>query len=1340
MEFVNTGKLRMAAVLLGLLLSFICPSVRAQVWIELVGPAQRSYTAPATYQLQLKSGNTGSGGKYEYLSEPQLTRNGVVISRLSEGIYTESGLSAGTYNYVFSAFGVRNINGDEVSRRLISPTITITVAAPPTPFDGAEYVSASWPGSGDRGTPFSGTVTFRNTGNTTWRSGGGYRLGQAEAYVLDATLLGIAEVSVPHDVAPGGTVTFSFNGTAAKENGPNTIQWQMNRNGVRFGSTSNEQKFETTGRLNRGVMYQQEVPTSMEAGRTYRVKLKFTNTGNTTWSASAGYALGSWNPNDNLRWGRARVPMPNDVIPQLPAFFEFDVVAPSLPGVYSFQWRLLEEGKEWFGRESDNVQVTVNGPPSKVIGNIDGVTSDGQIRGWACSTGIDSSIDIHVYTGGAAGSGGTIFLTGKADLASEPAVATTCKAGGNHRFSLPMSNEQRRQRAGQPIYVHGISPVGQPNNTIDGSGSFAVPAAPSGTVSASPAMCQIATDAQTCNITLAWSATDSRAELKRDGGSLVGTGASGSVVVPIGAGTSHFTLSVAGDAVATAVATAKAAPTVPVNPDNPAPTVARRYVYDDNLRLCKVIEPETGATVFGYDAAGNIAWSATGLDLPSLTECNRDAPQVAARRVSRHYDSSNRLQTVVYPDGLGDQQLEYTPTGQLKTERVFNQDRVPVVTTRTYNSIGSVISQSRVVGSASARSLAFGYDPMGQHIRTDYPDGYSVRQSLNALGQPVQLQDGTGAVLASNVAYAPSGETTALTYGNGIVRSVTENARQLTSRIVDGGVIDLSYSYDAAGNITQIRDGVRGDSGTISLGYDRLDRLIQASAPAYGGNGQYTFGYDTLDNIVSMRLPGKRERTFHYDARNRLELLRDPGGNGVSGFSYDAAGNLAIRNGQTFTYDVGGRLRAAGNVQKYFYDGAGLRASASGSSGSSGGTPLIPGLEEPITVPLDGRPIQLPVEGGASELSVDASDIPDRTWQYLVGGELIESTQGGETSDYIYLGKRLLAIRTSSSAGATLTYLHHDALNTLAATSGANGAALTRHFWSPYGEADAAPAAMIPGYSGHLVDVDTGLVYMGRRYYDPQLARFISPDPLASSTSGVANFNRYRYASNNPFRFSDPTGACDQATGSHMCNGKGFAGDRLSTTQYTAGGIPKYDPGAPAPAEAVKATGLDAVAEYFEERNFFIGQGSLTDFGAVSEAIVVPLMNSPTGSTAAGGLKLASAMVVLREANAAKGFGNLSRAAEFGVMPYNALRRAVAGTGLKSHHLLEKRFAEVVGQKQSQMLSVAVTEAEHQPFTNAWRRAFPYGTNYRQLSADQVMNKAREIYANYPAFLKELGL
>lgn len=53
--------------------------------------------------------------------------------------------------------------------------------------------------------------------------------------------------------------------------------------------------------------------------------------------------------------------------------------------------------------------------------------------------------------------------------------------------------------------------------------------------------------------------------------------------------------------------------------------VTRSYVYDAQQQLCKSIEPETGATAFGYDAAGNLAWSASGLALPSASSCDADA-------------------------------------------------------------------------------------------------------------------------------------------------------------------------------------------------------------------------------------------------------------------------------------------------------------------------------------------------------------------------------------------------------------------------------------------------------------------------------------------------------------------------------------------------------------------------------------------------------------------------------------------------------------------------------------------------------------------------------------------
>ena len=107
----------------------------------------------------------------------------------------------------------------------------------------------------------------------------------------------------------------------------------------------------------------------------------------------------------------------------------------------------------------------------------------------------------------------------------------------------------------------------------------------------------------------------------------------------------------------------------------------------------------------------------------------------------------------------------------------------------------------------------------------------------------------------------------------------------------------------------------------------------------------------------------------------------------------------------------------------------------------------------------------------------------------------------------------------------------------------------------------------------------------------------------------------------------------------------------------------------------------------------------------------------------------------------ASAFGGLSRAGQFGIQPYNHLTRALKGTGLQAHHLIEQRFADVLGQNARQMASVALTKAEHQAFTNAWRSAIPYG---RQGTANatrqQVLDAARQIYSGHPELLRALGL
>jgi RHS repeat-associated protein len=45
-----------------------------------------------------------------------------------------------------------------------------------------------------------------------------------------------------------------------------------------------------------------------------------------------------------------------------------------------------------------------------------------------------------------------------------------------------------------------------------------------------------------------------------------------------------------------------------------------------------------------------------------------------------------------------------------------------------------------------------------------------------------------------------------------------------------------------------------------------------------------------------------------------------------------------------------------------------------------------------------------------------------------------------------------------------------------------------------------------------------------QRYYDPIIGRFLSVDPVSADPNSGASFNRYNYAGNNPYRFTDPDG------------------------------------------------------------------------------------------------------------------------------------------------------------------------------------------------------------------------
>lgn len=141
----------------------------------------------------------------------------------------------------------------------------------------------------------------------------------------------------------------------------------------------------------------------------------------------------------------------------------------------------------------------------------------------------------------------------------------------------------------------------------------------------------------------------------------------------------------------------------------------------------------------------------------------------------------------------------------------------------------------------------------------------------------------------------------------------------------------------------------------------------------------------------------------------------------------------------------------------------------------------------------------------------------------------------------------LIALIVSTDAfSQKVTYLHTDVFGNVVMETDENANVIARYEYEPFGlPVDDAPEG--PGFGGHAMDGDSGLIYMQQRYYDPISARFISIDPMAVDAVTGFNFNRYAYANNNPYRFADPDG--------RMAVPMGAAGCALSGPACPAGAV-----------------------------------------------------------------------------------------------------------------------------------------------------------------------------------------
>jgi RHS repeat-associated protein len=84
------------------------------------------------------------------------------------------------------------------------------------------------------------------------------------------------------------------------------------------------------------------------------------------------------------------------------------------------------------------------------------------------------------------------------------------------------------------------------------------------------------------------------------------------------------------------------------------------------------------------------------------------------------------------------------------------------------------------------------------------------------------------------------------------------------------------------------------------------------------------------------------------------------------------------------------------------------------------------------------------------------------------------------------------------------------------------GSLKDRYRYAPWGSLEDSLETVpnVLKFASREYDAETHLYYDRARYYDPQLSRFISEDPI-----GLAGgINQYAYASDDPINFSDPSG------------------------------------------------------------------------------------------------------------------------------------------------------------------------------------------------------------------------
>lgn len=492
----------------------------------------------------------------------------------------------------------------------------------------------------------------------------------------------------------------------------------------------------------------------------------------------------------------------------------------------------------------------------------------------------------------------------------------------------------------------------------------------------------------------------------------------------------------------------------------------RSYAYNDKYFLTSETDPETGVTTIGRDNIGLMT-----------------SRQVGDSGVTNYvYDAMNQLTNINYPSSTAPITIEYDKNG-----RVIQVSNGPTWS-YGYDANSNLTDATLLMNSTDTYSFTLAYNALDHLTSIIYPDNTQIDMAPNAFGWPTKLGE-----FINSVSFFPNGKVKSYKSANGTVINYTQNDNNLLSSIItklnDTDLINYQYNYDLDDNLTSITDNV-DTSNNISLGYDKNNRLISANGP--WGSG--IIAYDDNGNIL-LQILGKTSLGYSYNKTSNL--LDSVGGSENKTFKYDTYGNVTSNGNQNFTYNDAQQL---------------IKAAGKDSNNKS------------FTIKYD-------YDGNNNRVSTNA-DNKVRLTAYLKN-ELLYALDFDKkkATNYIYLGGHLVAKAThaanTTAKTSDATYPIDNILGSPVLATDAKGKTLWQQTYLPYGHErknnDTQDDEHI-SYIGKEYNKTTQLSYLGARYYDPMIGRFMSTDPKGFTEKNPLSFNLYAYGNDSPYRFKDPRG------------------------------------------------------------------------------------------------------------------------------------------------------------------------------------------------------------------------